>query len=937
MKNRKSSSFVASILLILGVMAFQSPAIAQLNGVNIDFAGATPSIYDRSTGSGAAWNNGVLNNDIERSLEGSSFACVDRVSYLAKVEVGNTLALQNLGAMTYEMLYSFSLDSSGQSGIALNEPVSVALTSGDGANNNDGGSSVTILEIAKVGAIFTNNSKMFVKVRLTDAEAGETIVFRVTTTIDCLTGANPTGNLQADFVEAAMTLSNGSTVVSPVEKIASGAKTVPLKSVGDISTPELSLSKTVTTTGASCPGVESILIEPDQVIRYCYVLTNTSNSGGRVGAPAYNISLIADDSGQYPDFTVDWMSGLTDIDGDGQSDDLAAGASANAYYEGTFDGDQDSILINLATTYGFDAPTGGNQIFASDTATVFIDAPELIPAVGIEKLTNGSDSAVVLAGSAVNWTYLVTNTGDVALTSVAVVDDQGVTVSCPKSTLAVAEQMTCTGSGTAVIGAYTNIGTVSANYETQTVTDSDASGYFGANPQISLLKTPDTQIVVEGETATFTIAVTNTGNIALANLTISDPLVSSCAKSQSTLAVGEVVTYSCSLSNVIASFINTATATAEWESSTATSTDTASVTVDFLPKITVTKTASDTAIPESGANVTFTVVVANDGVDSFTVTSLTDDRFGNLNGQGTCLTPQTIASGGSYNCSFTKLLSSEVLTPHVNVVTATGSDPEGNSTSDSDDATVNFTDVLPDVALTKVANPTAARYTGDLVDYTLTITNVGLETFVVTSFVDDKFSLSPECSILIGQSIAPGASRSCVLLDRPVSGAAGGSFINTASVVGTDNESNVDTATASATVNFWWFGRTPGFWKNKPETWPTPYTPSNQIQSIFAIPGALLNSGNLDLDRNGSRDTLMSGLNYRGGSGLSGGAQILMRAAIAALLNETYYGADFPFASSPADLIAKVNVVLATQSRSEYVSYASLLDYWNNAVHASLP
>jgi hypothetical protein len=138
-------------------------------------------------------------------------------------------------------------------------------------------------------------------------------------------------------------------------------------------------------------------------------------------------------------------------------------------------------------------------------------------------------------------------------------------------------------------------------------------------------------------------------------------------------------------------------------------------------------------------------------------------------------------------------------------------------------------------------------------------------------------------------------------------------------------------------VNFWWFGRTPGFWKNKPETWPTPYTPSNQIQSVFAIPGALLSSGNLDLDRNGSRDTLMSGLNYRGGSGLSGGAQILMRAAIAALLNETYYGADFPFASSPADLIAKVNVVLATQSRSEYVSYASLLDYWNNAVHASLP
>jgi hypothetical protein len=431
--------------------------------------------------------------------------------------------------------------------------------------------------------------------------------------------------------------------------------------------------------------------------------------------------------------------------------------------------------------------------------------------------------------------------------------------------------------------------------------------------------------------------VTNTGNVVLDNLTVSDPLVAACAKSQSALAVGEVLSYSCSLASVAESFTNTATATAEWESSTVTSTDTALVTVDFLPKITITKSASDTSIPESGANVTFTVVVANEGVDPFNLTSLVDDRFGNLNGEGSCVTPQTIPVSGSYTCSFTKLLKSEVLTPHINVVTASGSDPEGNTTNDSDDATVNFTDVLPEVGLTKVANPTAAKYTGDLVDYTLTITNVGLESFVITSFVDDKFTLSSDCLTLIGTSLVPGGSASCTLLDKEVSGEPGGSFVNSATVVGIDNESNTDTATASATVNFWWYGRTPGYWKNHPEAWPTPYVPTNQTQSIFAIPGALLNSGNLDLDRNGTRDTLMNGLNYRGGSGLNGGAQILMRAAIASLLNETYYGADFPPASSPADLIAQVNAVLATQSRSEYVSFASLLDYWNNAVHASLP
>ncbi len=618
-------------------------------------------------------------------------------------------------------------------------------------------------------------------------------------------------------------------------------------------------------------------------------------------------------------------------------DDLAAGASANAFYEVAFDGGQDTTLLNTAVVYGDDASTGGNQISATDTATIFIDAPELVPSVTINKLTNGSDSPVVLAGSTVTWTYLVSNTGNVPLVAISVSDDQGVSVSCPETSLAVAAQMTCSATGTAIVGPYSNVGSVSASYETQVVTASDESGYFGANPMISLLKGPDSQVVIEGETATFTIAVTNTGNIALTNLNVTDPLVDSCLKTQSTFAIGESVEYTCSLPSVNMGFVNTATATAVWESVTVSSTDTASVIVDYLPKISVTKTASETSVPESGKNVTFTVEVKNDGVDSFTLKNLSDDKFGNLDGIGSCDVPQVIASGAIYSCTFTKYLSSDLLTPHVNVVTASGTDPEDHSASDSDDASVGFTDVLPEVSLTKVANPTAARWTGDLIDYTLTLTNAGVETIVVTTLLDDKFTLSAECVALIGQSIAPGASKQCLMLDMPVQGDPGSSFINTATFEGMDNESNIDTATASATVNFWWYGRTPGYWKNHPEAWKNGYVPTDFVQAVFAIPGVLLSSGNLDLDRNSAKDTLINGLAYRGGTNLGGGAQILLRAAIASLLNEAYYGADFPPASSPSDLIAQVNAVLATQSRPQYVSFASYLDYWNNAVHASFP
>ncbi len=418
---------------------------------------------------------------------------------------------------------------------------------------------------------------------------------------------------------------------------------------------------------------------------------------------------------------------------------------------------------------------------------------------------------------------------------------------------------------------------------------------------------------------------------------MTDLLSTDCNNSEATLAIAGTITYTCMSDALAAGFTNTATVTALWESTSVEDSDTASVTIDYLPKIDVSKEANVASVPESGGNVTYTVSVKNDAVEGFTLNSLFDDKFGDLSGVGTCAVPQTIASGATYTCTFTKTLKSDVLTPHVNTVTASGVDPEQNPATDADDASVDFTDVLPDISLTKVANPTAAKWTGDYVDYIFTITNVGLEMVTITAFVDDKFTLSAECLALIGLTIAPSSSLSCTLLDQLVSGIAGGSFINTASVTGVDNEFNADSATASATVNFWWYGRTPGYWKNHPEAWISGYTTGQFVQDVFTVPGALLTSGELDLNKDGRKDTLMTALSYKGGSTLSGGAQILFRAAVAALLNEAYYGADYPIATSATDLINQVNTVLATGSRSAFVTFASYLDYWNNAVHASLP
>ena len=135
-------------------------------------------------------------------------------------------------------------------------------------------------------------------------------------------------------------------------------------------------------------------------------------------------------------------------------------------------------------TYVNEARTTAPAISDLDPAAYcnpFIQAPS----IDIIKYTNGEDANTptgpeIQVGNPVAWTYLVTNNGNVALSEVAVTDDRGVAVTCPKTTLAVGENMTCTANGTATEGQYANIGTVTGRSPTgQQVTDNDPSHYIG--------------------------------------------------------------------------------------------------------------------------------------------------------------------------------------------------------------------------------------------------------------------------------------------------------------------------------------------------------------------------------------------------------------------------------------------------------------------------
>jgi len=162
--------------------------------------------------------------------------------------------------------------------------------------------------------------------------------------------------------------------------------------------------------------------------------------------------------------------------------ELAPGRSMTCTGEGIAVGGQ---YANLGTVIGLDPE--GATVSDNDPSHYFgVETPE--PAeIDLEKATNGHDADVgpgpeLEVGSAVTWTYVVTNTGQVGLVDVQVTDDREGVISCPRSSLAVGESMTCTAHGLAVEGQYQNLATATGRTaDDRGVEDRDPSHYFGVD------------------------------------------------------------------------------------------------------------------------------------------------------------------------------------------------------------------------------------------------------------------------------------------------------------------------------------------------------------------------------------------------------------------------------------------------------------------------
>jgi uncharacterized repeat protein (TIGR01451 family) len=240
--------------------------------------------------------------------------------------------------------------------------------------------------------------------------------------------------------------------------------------------------------------------------------------------PSGFIFVSADDA-NYNNVTGEWNIGNL---AQGQTVSLNITATVNAsndadaYLNLAEVSSQNEDDIDSTPANGVDTDSDGNVINDDgdeddgDAAAVSVD---LTASIDIEKSTNGQDAdtapgvfiLVPNAGATVNWEYVVTNNGNLDLINVVVTDDQEGVI-CTIPFLAAGGTETCTLTGNADRGQYTNIASVigqpvdaEGNLFGNTVSDDDPSNYNGIF--INVEKNADKTEICAGEEVNFTLTV----------------------------------------------------------------------------------------------------------------------------------------------------------------------------------------------------------------------------------------------------------------------------------------------------------------------------------------------------------------------------------------------------------------------------------------------
>nr|QNO55552.1 hypothetical protein KJBBJMEN_00001 [Methanosarcinales archaeon ANME-1 ERB7] len=304
-----------------------------------------------------------------------------------------------------------------------------------------------------------------------------------------------------------------------------------------------------------------------------------------------------------------------------------ASSTGGPYAHTVVEGDLPGPLTNTATASSTDSL--GNTVTCADDASVDLTSTSECT------VTKTPSVNTATVGETITYSFTVMNTGDTTLSSLTLTDSMLGPITLDKTTLAPGDVASSTGGPYAhtvvegdLPGPLTNTATASStDSQGNPVTCADdASVDLTSTSEITIKKTAsltgscpgsDPLAVSIGDTVTYCFNVTNTGDVTLTNVAVSDNVYGPVTNlDKTTLAPGEsahgTVTHIVVASDP-SSITNTATANGTNPcGGTVNDTDDCTIIVNIHPDVELEKSGSP-AIVAPGGNVTYTINYTNTG------------------------------------------------------------------------------------------------------------------------------------------------------------------------------------------------------------------------------------------------------------------------------------------------------------------------------------
>ncbi len=483
-----------------------------------------------------------------------------------------------------------------------------------------------------------------------------------------------------------------------------------------------------------------------------------------------NITHAVDDA-YYAEIDTAIMANVLDNDTDPQNDNQTVDAISPI--SGPSNG---TLVLNPDGTFTYTPNAGFTgrdqfvyEIFddgapvARDRATVIIliiqtPAPAIeIVKTGVWNDANGDGCAD--AGETIDYSFVVTNTGNVTLTGVIVTDPLVAVVGGPiVLTPGQVDSTTFTASYTITqadidAGFVENEATVEGTSPNGTVV-TDTSGTIST----TLTACPDIEIVKTGvwndangdgcadvgETIDYSFVVTNTGNVTLTGVIVTDPLVA-VVGGPIVLTPGQVdsttftASYTITQADIDAGFVEneaTVEGTAPDGSVVTDTSGTISTTLTACPDIEIVKTgvwndANGDGCADVGETIDYSFVVTNSGNVTLTGVIVTDPLVAVVGGP-IVLTPGQVDST-TFTASYT-ITQADIDAGFVeNEATVEGTAPDGSVVTDTSGTISTTLTACPDIEIVKTgvwndANGDGCADVGETIDYSFVVTNTGTVT-----------------------------------------------------------------------------------------------------------------------------------------------------------------------------------------------------------------